>query len=75
MLRPAQNQCDQIGRFLQVLGNKLYYKRSPNILVTFWAISNNVTIMLKVCGQLFGEIRQLFIPSTGLTVQNLFHKI
>ena len=55
MLRPAQNQCDQIGRFLQVLGNKLYYKRSPNILVTFWAISNNVTIMLKVCGFFLGN--------------------
>ena len=39
------SQCDQIGWFLQVLGNKLSHKSSPNILVTFWAISNNVTIM------------------------------
>ena len=41
----AGGQCDQIGRFLQVLGNKLYHKNSPNILMTFWAISNNATIM------------------------------
>ena len=25
------NQCDQIGRFSKVLGNKFYYKSSPNI--------------------------------------------
>ena len=68
-------QCDPDWAIFTVFGNKLSHKSSPNILVTFWAISNNVTIMLKVCGQLFGEIRQLFIPSTGLTVQNLFHKI
>ena len=35
-------QCGQIGRFLQVLGNKLSYK---SILVTFRAISNNITFM------------------------------
>ena len=39
------DQCDQIGRFLQVLGNKLSHKSRPNMMVTFWAISNNVTIM------------------------------
>ena len=39
------HQCDQIGQFLQVLDNKLSHKSSPNILVTFWAISNNVIIM------------------------------
>ena len=38
-------QCDEIGRFLQILGNKLSHKSSPNILVSFWAISNNVTVM------------------------------
>ena len=42
-------QSDQIWRFIQVFGNKLSHKSSPNILVTFWAISNNVTIVLKVC--------------------------
>ena len=24
-------QCDQIGRFLEFLGNKIYYKSSPNV--------------------------------------------
>ena len=26
-----QNQCDQIGQFLEFHGNKLYYKSSPNV--------------------------------------------
>ena len=39
---------------LQVLGNKLPHKYSPNILVPFGVISNNVTIMLKVCGYFLG---------------------
>ena len=34
---------------LQVFGNKLSHKCSQNILLTYWAISNNETIMLKVC--------------------------
>ena len=25
-------QCDQIRRFLEFLGNKFYYKRTPNVL-------------------------------------------
>ena len=48
-------QCDQIGRFLQVLGNKMSQKSSPNILVTFRAISYNVTIMYKVRGYFLGN--------------------
>ena len=31
--------------FLQVLNTKLSHKSNPNILVTFWPISNNVNIM------------------------------
>ena len=38
-------QCDQIERFLQVLYNKLSHKMGQNNFVTFWAISNDVTIM------------------------------
>ena len=34
----AIGQCDQIGRFLQVLGNKFDDKSSLKRLVTFWAI-------------------------------------
>ena len=49
------NSVTRLGEFLQVLGTKLSPKSSPNILVTFWAISNNVTIMLKVCGFFLGN--------------------
>ena len=31
-------QCDQIGRFLKVLGNKLAYESSPKRLANIWAI-------------------------------------
>ena len=48
------HQYDQIGRFLQVLSNKLSHSSSPNILVTFWAISNNV-IFGKSVGILLGN--------------------
>ena len=44
------NQRDQIGRFLQVLGNKLYHKGNPTILMPFGAITNTVTFMEKLCG-------------------------
>ena len=68
-------QCDQIGRSLQVLGNKLSHKSCPKNLVTFWAISKNITIMYKKCvlhlGQFSGEIRQLLIPSSGHTDDEL----
>ena len=44
------------------------HKSSPNILVTFWAIFNNVTIMVKVCSYFLGNFRgKLFIPSSGHT--------
>ena len=35
----------RLGEFLQVLGTKLSPKSSPNILVTFWTISKNVTCL------------------------------
>ena len=34
----AQNQCDQIGQFLKVLGTKFAYKSIPKRMVTFWAV-------------------------------------
>ena len=49
------NQRDQIGRFLQVLGNKLYHKGNPTILMPFGAITNTVTFMEKLCGYFFGN--------------------
>ena len=50
ILNLSEQQCDQIGRFLQVLCNKLSCKIGSNNLVTFWAFSDYVTIMLQVCG-------------------------
>ena len=38
-------QRDQIERFLQVLGKKLYHKSNPNMLMPFWSISDTVTTM------------------------------
>ena len=43
--RSEHDQCDQIGRFSQVIGNKFSDKMGPNNFVTFWAISSNVTSM------------------------------
>ena len=41
---------------LQLFGNKLSHKSSPNILVTFWAIFNNVsTFYEKVYGYFLGN--------------------
>ena len=31
----SDEQCDQIGRFLKVLGNKFAYKSSPKRMLTF----------------------------------------
>ena len=60
-------KCDQIGQFLQVLCNKVSHKSNQNILVTFWAISNNVKSVWLLFGHFQGEIRQFFIPSSGHT--------
>ena len=72
-------QSDQIWRFLQVFGNKLSHKRSPNNLVTFWAICYNVTIVCKKCVATFGQflegIRQLFVPSSGHTAPQSLGKV
>ena len=48
-------QCDQIGRFLQVLGNKLSHKSSQNILVTFWLFLI-MSLLCKKCVATFWAI-------------------
>ena len=45
----------RLGDFLLVFGNKLSHISSPNILGTFWATSDNVTLMQKVCGYFLGN--------------------
>ena len=34
--RLSLKQCDQIGRFFELLWNKFSYKKSPNNLLIFW---------------------------------------
>ena len=36
--KKGDNQCDQIWRFLKIVGNNFACKSSPKTLVTFWAI-------------------------------------
>ena len=40
-------QCDQIGRFLKVLGNKFSFKSSPKVFCDFWALLKNITFLVK----------------------------
>ena len=37
------NQCDQIGRFMKLLGDKSSYKSSPNIW-EFWALFRSTSL-------------------------------
>ena len=53
-------QCDQIGLFLQVLGNILSHKSSPNEFMKY-----NVKNVWLLFGHFWGEIRQLFIQPSG----------
>ena len=64
------SQCDQIGRFLQVLDNKLSHKSSPNIQLPFWIfliMSHYIKSVWLLLVAFQREIRQLFIPSSGHT--------
>ena len=48
----GDEQCDQIGRFLKVFGNKFAYKSIPKRLLTFglfWKRSINVKTSLDIC--------------------------
>ena len=63
------DQCDQIGRFFKVLGNKFYLKSSPNIrwlCGLFWQI---ILFKLKLPRPLFGQhlknFGQILLPSSG----------
>ena len=62
-------QCDHIGRFFKVVGNKFYCKSSPNILKTDWAFCKAFKVKTMVSTFLtnFEEIRLLFIPPSGHT--------
>ena len=45
----------RLSDFFERLGSTFSYKSSPNILVNFWAISNNTTVTLKMGRLLFGQ--------------------
>ena len=68
-------QCDQIGRFLKVLGNKVPCKSSHNILQQFWAIVKMALFTLNWCGYLFGQLLEkmglLFTSTSGHTVDDI----
>ena len=44
-INDTHRQCDQIGRFFELINNKSSYKSGPNILTPIWAISYYTTFM------------------------------
>ena len=51
----ACNQCDQIGRLLKVLGDKLSFKSSPNIW-RLWVYCENIISSKSCSGKYFGHL-------------------
>ena len=47
----VDGQCDQIGRFFKVLGNKFAHKISPKRLVTFGAIPKQIIVLFLLFWQ------------------------
>ena len=45
----ARLQCDQIGRFVKVLGNKFAHKSSWKKIGDFWAILKNINLCKNCC--------------------------
>ena len=70
--RPA-NQCDQIGRFFKVLGDKFAYKSIWN---TWWLLGFFKTLQLGLkwlwllFGQLIENFGQHFVSTSGHTATN-----
>ena len=63
--------CDQIGQFLEFLGNRFNYKSKPNVLWLFeqlWKPLNQTGD--ATIGQLLEKIGLLFIPTSGHTGEN-----
>ena len=78
LLRNFGKQCDQIGQFLKVHGNKFAYKSSPKTLVTFWAFLKRITLCKNCCDINLGNFRKhlgnfrkhlgnIFTPISGHT--------
>ena len=65
-----RDQCDQIGRYLKVLGDKISNKSSPNDWQLFGQFENLslVQILLVLLfGQLLETFGVLFTPTSGHT--------
>ena len=60
----VDGQCDQIGRFFKVLGNKFAHKISPKRLGTFWAISKRIIVCKNCC---FYYLGYLYTTTSGHT--------
>ena len=52
----TKKQCDQIGRFLKVLGNKVPCKSSPNTEQHFKPFVKYGTFNVKLMWLLFGQV-------------------
>ena len=64
------NQCDQIGRFLKVLGAKFLTKVAQNIWPLIWAIVKNGSFTLNCCGYFLGYFLLQHLVTLG-TIQNI----
>ena len=70
MIRLSRGQCDQIGRFLKVLANKVPCKSRSNIYQHFGNCENGtfyVKLMWIVFGELLEKFGLLFTPTSGHT--------
>ena len=68
----AQQQCDQIGRFLKVLVNKFAYKSIPKILVVLGHSEIDQNYVKKTAvdlGNFWKHLGKIFAPTSSLTAQ------
>ena len=65
----SRDQCDQIGRFMKVLGNKFAHKSSPKILSTFELYWKRISKCKNCCGIYLGNfwkhLGYIFTPISG----------
>ena len=74
----TRHQCDQMGPFLEFLGNQFYFKSSPNVWWIFGQLwnhrflkSNLVRLLLETT---FKKLGLLFIPTSGHAARRLLKK-
>ena len=71
-------QCDQIGRFLKVLGYKFVNQSSPKGLVTFGGLQKRISLCENFCfyylGNFYKHLGYLLTPTSGHNVNKLRYK-